>query len=55
MTVITQDIIKIPYTYYSVHCVHYGEPRPSRGKSIRKSLRTFRKGCQAMLTLSYDK
>ena len=39
------DCTKIPYTYYSVRCVHYGEPRPSRGKSIHKSLRTFRKGC----------
>ena len=49
------DCTKIPYTYYSVRCIHYGEPRPSHGKSIPKSLRTFRKGCQAMLTLSYDK
>ena len=32
------DCTKIPYTYYSVRCVHYSEPRPSRGKSIRKSL-----------------
>ena len=49
------DCIKIPYTYYSVRCVHYSEPRPSHGKSIRKSLQRFSKGCQAMLTLSYDK
>ena len=49
------DCTKIPYTHYSVHCVHCGEPRPSHGKSIRKSLRTFSKGGQAMLTLSYDK
>ena len=33
------DCTKIPYTYYSVRCVHYGEPRLSRGKSIHKSLR----------------
>ena len=27
---------KIKYTYYSVVCVHYGDPR-SRGKNIRPS------------------
>ena len=49
------DCTKIPYTYYSVRCVHHGEPRLSRGKSIHKSFRRFGKSYKAMLTLSFDK
>ena len=49
------DCQKICYTYYSVRCVHYGEPRSSRGKGLRPNQRSFSKGCQAKVTLSYDR
>ena len=49
------DCQKIRYTYYSVRCVHYGEPRSSRGSGIRPNQRSFSKGCQAKVTLSYDR
>ena len=46
------DCQKIRYTYYSVRCVHYGDPRSS---GIRPNQRSFAKGCQAKVTLSYDR
>ena len=49
------DCQKIRYTYYSVRCVHYGELRSSRGSGIRPNQRSFAKGCQAKVTLSYDR
>ena len=49
------DSQKICYTYYSVRCVHYGEPRSSRSKGIRPNQRSFSKGCQAKVTISYDR
>ena len=49
------DCQKIRYTYYSMRCVHYGEPRSSRGSGIRPNQRSFAKGCQAKVTLSYDR
>ena len=49
------DCQKIRHTYYSVRCVHYGEPRLSRGSGIRPNQRSFAKGCQAKVTLSYDR
>ena len=29
------DVTKFKYTYYSVGCVHYGQPRRHRGKGLR--------------------
>ena len=48
------DASKFQYTYYSVRCVHYGEGR-CRGKGLRPVQRSFSLGCQAKITLSYNK
>ena len=49
------DMEQICYTYYSVWCVHYGDPRQSQGKGIRPNQRSLTKGCQAKVTLTYDR
>ena len=51
---IAVDVTKFQYTYYSVRCVHYGHPR-QRGKGLRPNQRAFSLGCEAKITLSYDK
>ena len=48
------DTEKIKYTYYSVVCVYYGDPR-SRGKNIRPNQRTFAMNCKTKITVSYDR
>jgi len=48
------DPSQFQYTYYTVRCVHYGEAR-SRSKGIRPNQRHFSMGCQAKITVSYDK
>ena len=47
-------VSKFQYTYYSVRCVHYGQPR-RRGKGLRPIQRPFSFGCQAKTTLAYNK
>ena len=47
------DVSKFQYTYYSVRCVHYGQPR-RRGKGLRPVQRSFSFGCQAKITLVYN-
>ena len=42
------------YTYYSVRCVHYGEPR-HRGKRIRCHQRSFAMKCPVKITVTFDK
>ena len=42
------------YTYYSVRCVHYGEPR-HRGKGVRCHQRSFAKNCPVKITVTFDK
>ena len=48
------DIEKFRYTYYSARCVHYGETR-RRSKGLRPNQRSFAMGCQAKVTVSYDR
>lgn len=48
------DVDKFQYTYYSIRCVHSGQPR-RRGKGIRPIQRSFSLGCEAKITLSYNK
>ena len=48
------DIEKFRYTYYSARCVHYGETR-HRSKGLRPNQRSFAMGCQAKVTVSYDR
>ena len=48
------DVSKFRYTYYSMRCAHYGDPRP-RSKGIRPVQRCFAMGCQAKITLSYSR
>ena len=48
------DVSKFQYTYYSVRCVHYGQPR-HHGKGPRSIQWSFSFGCQAKITLAYNK
>ena len=48
------DESKFQYTYYSVRCVHYGVAR-SRSKGLRPNQRHFSLGCEAKITVSYDR
>ena len=52
------DELKFEYTHYSVRCVHYGVAR-SRSKLGSKGLRPnqhhFPLGCQAKITVAYDR
>lgn len=48
------DVTKFQYTYCSVRCVHYGQPRHC-GKGLRPIQQSFSLGCQAKITPSYNK
>jgi len=48
------DEERFSYTYYSVRCVHYGEPR-HRGKGVRCHQRSFALNCPVKITVTYDK
>lgn len=45
---------KFKYTYYSVRCAHYEEPR-ARSKGLCPNQRSFALGCEAKITLVYSK
>ena len=49
------DMEQMRYTYYSVWCVHYGDPQQSQGKGMCPNQRSLSKGCQAKVTLTYDR
>ena len=42
------------YTYYSVCCVHCGQPR-SRGKGVRPTQRHLGMNCPFRITVAYDR
>ena len=42
------------HTYYSIRCVHYGEPR-HRGKRIRCHQQSFAMKCPVKITVTFDK
>ena len=48
------DKLKFEYTYYSVRCVHYGVAR-SRSKGLRPNQCHFSLGCEAKITVAYDR
>ena len=48
------DESKFEYTYYSVKCVHYGVAR-SRSKGLHPNQHHFSLGCQAKITVAYDR
>ena len=49
------DTEQIRYTYYSVRCVQYDDPRQSQGKGMCPNQCSLSKGCQAKVALTYDR